>query len=127
MIAKTSPTACRETTPSRSRAPPECHRPMTGQPSASARSYATRIALQPASPIAPPWMVASEQNATDVRALDPADRGEHAGVVLRGDELDACPRRRACPSRVSGLRGSSALSTTTFAGSVAVTLMPTRS
>ncbi len=38
MIAKTSPTACSETTPSRSRAPPECHSPTTGTPSARARS-----------------------------------------------------------------------------------------
>ena len=37
MIAKTSPTACSETTPSRSRAPPECQSPITGQPSARAR------------------------------------------------------------------------------------------
>jgi len=38
MIANTSPTACSETTPSRSLAPPECQSPTTGTPSASARS-----------------------------------------------------------------------------------------
>ncbi len=125
MMAKTSPTACRETTPSRNRAPPECHRPMTGQPSARARSYATRIALQPASPIAPPWMVASEQNATDVA---PSIRPIAASIPESSSSVmsSTVPGSKSIPSRVSGLRGSSALSTTTF-GVVAATLMPARS
>ena len=38
MMAKTSPTACSDTTPSASRAPPECQRPTTGTCSSSARS-----------------------------------------------------------------------------------------
>ena len=38
MMWKISPTACSDRTPSASRAPPECHRPMTGTPSDSARS-----------------------------------------------------------------------------------------
>ncbi len=38
LVANTSPTACRDTTPSRRRAPPECHSPTIGQPCSSARS-----------------------------------------------------------------------------------------
>ena len=38
MAANTVPTACRLSTPSRSRAPPECHSPMTGAPGAIASS-----------------------------------------------------------------------------------------
>jgi hypothetical protein len=64
MIANTSPTAWSEPTPSRRRAPPECHRPTMGVPSARARSYAARMTLHPAVPIAPPCTVGSEQNAT---------------------------------------------------------------
>ena len=38
IAANTVPTACRLSTPSRSRAPPECHRPITGAPRAMASS-----------------------------------------------------------------------------------------
>ena len=38
MTANTVPTACRLSTPSRSRAPPECHSPITGAPRARASS-----------------------------------------------------------------------------------------
>ena len=64
MMANTSPTAWRLTTPSARRAPPECHRPMIGVPSARAMSYASTMALQPSTPMAPPWTRASEQNTT---------------------------------------------------------------
>ena len=49
--------------------------------------------------------VASEQNATTRRAVDRADRGEHAAVVVGGDQLAACPRRRAPASRWPGCGG----------------------
>src|SRR5690348_18061639 len=43
---KISPTACSDSTPSASRAPPECHRPMIGTRSVSARWYAATTTLQ---------------------------------------------------------------------------------
>ena len=79
MIAKTSPTACSETTPSRSRAPPECHSPTTGQPVGQRALVGgeDRPRSRPR-PSRRPGSSASEANATDRRAVDAADRGEHA-------------------------------------------------
>ena len=64
MAANTVPTACRLSTPSRSRAPPECHRPITGAPCAMASSCAATIAAQPAVLMAPPCTLGSLANAT---------------------------------------------------------------
>jgi hypothetical protein len=54
IAAKTCPTASSACTPSARRAPPECHRPITGQRSRSAVSMASTMWPQPSEPIAPP-------------------------------------------------------------------------
>ena len=65
--------------------------------------------LQPASPIAPPWMVASEQKATDVRALDAADarracRSRPPAVISSTvPGSNSCRSRRQRVARVVGL------------------------
>ncbi len=64
MAWKISPTACSDSTPSASRAPPECQMPRIGTRSCMARSYARTTTSQPCTPIAPPITVASEQKAT---------------------------------------------------------------
>ena len=61
---KIRPTACSDSTPSASRAPPECQMPRIGTRSAIARSYARTTTSQPWTPMAPPITVASEQKAT---------------------------------------------------------------
>ncbi len=61
MAANISPTPCIDSTPSASRAPPECHRPTTGHPMRSAASIAATMCVAPAAPSAPPMRVASVQ------------------------------------------------------------------
>ncbi len=80
--------------------------------------------MQPASPMAPPWMVASEQKATDVA---PSMRPIAASIPESSSSVmsSTVPGSNSWPSRVSGLRGSSALSTTTL-GDAAI-VMPARS
>ena len=57
---------------------------MTGTPVGERALRRRRtMTLQPPSPIAPPITVASEQNATTRRAVDRADRGEHAASRRR--------------------------------------------
>ena len=105
MMANTSPTACSDRTPSRSRAPPECHSPMTGQLSASARAYAARITLQPADPIAPPCTVGSDANAT---AGPPLIRPTPASIPLSSSAVMVVndPGSNRAAIRTLGLRGS---------------------
>ena len=66
IAAKTWPTASSATTPSASRAPPECHSPTTGTRSRTAVSIASTMCRQPSVPIAPPMRVASVANAIAV-------------------------------------------------------------
>ncbi len=63
IAAKTWPTASSASTPSASRAPPECHRPITGTRSRTAVSIASTMCRQPSMPIAPPIFCASVANA----------------------------------------------------------------
>ena len=109
MIAKTSPTACSETTPSRSRAPPECHRPMTGH-AVGQRALVggeDRPRSRPRPSRRPGWWRRSRTPRDGAPSIRPI-AGEHARVVLGGDAARACPGRRAPRAGVSGLRGSSA-------------------
>ena len=105
MIAKTSPTACSDRTPSRSRAPPECQSPITGQLSARARAYAARMTLQPADPMAPPWIDGSEANAT---ARVPSTRPAPASIPLSSSAVMMVnePGSNRAAIRTLGLRGS---------------------
>ncbi len=67
MAANTRPTPSIDSTPSASRAPPECHSPITGLPSRAARSMAATIRSQPPAPSAPPMTAASVQKASTDR------------------------------------------------------------
>jgi len=75
--------------------------------------------------MAPPWMVASEQNATEVapsiRPMAASMPESSSGVIS-----STVPGSNSCCSRPSGLRGSSALAATTF-GASAVVLTAARS
>ncbi len=61
MAANIRPAPSRDSTPSASRAPPECHSPMTGWPSRTAVSMASTMCRAPPRPRAPPITVASVQ------------------------------------------------------------------
>ena len=61
IAANTLPTPSIDSTPSASRAPPLCHTPSTGTPSATAVSMAVTMCPQPSAPIAPPSRVPSVQ------------------------------------------------------------------
>jgi hypothetical protein len=61
MAANIRPTPSIDSTPSASRAPPECHNPMTGQSSRTAASMASTMWRAPAAPREPPIRVASVQ------------------------------------------------------------------
>ena len=103
---KIRPTACSESTPSASRAPPECqspmigdlvgHRPVVGVDHDAAAHVAHRAAHHGG--------VGAERD--DRRAVDPADGGEHPGVVVGGDQLEGA-RVEQGRQPVAGLRGSS--------------------
>src|SRR5580700_8666500 len=67
IAANTMPTACRLSTPSSSRAPPECQSPMIGAPVSMARSYAATMISHPSMPMAPPCSRGSLANATTRR------------------------------------------------------------
>ena len=81
--ANTRATPSRAETPSRSRAPPECHTPTTGTPRTTARSVARGDRRgDDSSPSAPPCTVGSVANAsTGVPRTVPCDH-EHAVGVL---------------------------------------------
>ena len=106
MMAKTSPTACSDETPSRSRAPPECQRPTTGTPSASARSYAARIdlAARPC-PSRRPGPAGRRRSATtglpSTRPIA-ASMPESSSAVIGVHE----PPSKRASRRTRGLRGS---------------------
>ncbi len=102
---KIRPTACSESTPSASRAPPECQMPRIGTRSCIARSYARTTTSQPSTPIAPPITVGSEQKATTRQPLTVPDGGEHAGVVVGGDQLDRARVEQGCQPEVAGCAG----------------------
>ena len=119
IAANTRPTPSRLSTPSRNRAPPECHKPTIGTPSSSARSYAVTIAVQPAMPIAPPWIVGSHANAT---AAVPSIRPTPTSTPLSSSAVivSRVPSSNNAVSRARGERGSSAVSS----GEVVVTGCP---
>ena len=103
MAANTVPTACRLSTPSRSRAPPECHRPITGAPWARASSWAATIAAHPALPIAPPWTRGSLANAT--AAIPPIfPVAASAPLSSCGVSSRRVPGSNSAASRASGSR-----------------------
>ena len=115
MAWKIRPTACSESTPSASRAPPECQMPRIGTRSCIARSYARTTTSQPSTPMAPPITVASEQKATTRQPLTvptAASMPESSSGVISSTEPGSS---RAC-SRKCGLRGSCSRGTLTFAG-----------
>ena len=64
IAANTWPTASSASTPSASRAPPECHSPTTGTRSRTAVSIASTMCRQPSTPIAPPIFCGSDAYAT---------------------------------------------------------------
>ena len=99
------PTACRDSTPSASRAPPECHRPMIGDPVGQRPLVGVDddLAADLAHRAAHDGGVGAERD--DVGAVDLADGREHAAVVVGRDQLEACPRRRAPPAGGSGCAG----------------------
>ena len=85
---KIRPTACSESTPSASRAPPECQSPMIG--SAVGDRAVVGVDDDPAAHVAHraahDGRVGAERHHR--RAVDRADRGEHAGVVVGRDQLE---------------------------------------
>ena len=86
---KIRPTACSDSTPSASRAPPECHRPMIGTP--VGHRPVVGVDDDPAAEVA--HRAAHDggvgAEGDHAGAVDGADRGEHAGVVVGGDQLEA--------------------------------------
>ncbi len=101
----TRPTACSASTPSASRAPPECHSPMTGTRSRTARSIASTMCRQPSVPIAPPITVASVQKAT-AGAPSMVPRAPSTPLVSRGRSSRIVSASNSRASRSSGSRGS---------------------
>ena len=83
MIAKTRPTACSETTPSRSRAPPECQRPIDGHAVGQGAlvGHQDDLAAGLAHGAALDGGVGGERDRR--RAVDQAAAGQHAAVVAR--------------------------------------------
>ena len=81
IAANTRPTASSASTPSASRAPPECQRPTPGPARARAVSMASTMCRQPSAPIAPPIDGGVGAYAIDRGAVDRAARGEHAAAV----------------------------------------------
>ena len=105
MAAKMVPTACRLPTPSASRAPPECHRPMIGTPRRTASLYAVTMAAHPSSPEAPPWTRGSEANATaPVPSICPVPA--MAPVPVSGAISSRVPSSNRASSRTTGSRDS---------------------
>jgi hypothetical protein len=105
MAANTDPTASRESTPSRSRAPPECQIPKMGRLRRRALAYAATIRAQPARPSAPPWARASEQNTTagiPLMRTTPSSTPE-SSAGIRGRNVPGSARAAIRPA---GERGS---------------------
>ncbi len=86
---KIRPTACSDSTPSASRAPPECHRPMIGTRVGDGAMVG--VDDDPAADVAhrPAHDRRVGAEGDDAGAVDRADGGEHAGVVVGGDQLEA--------------------------------------
>ena len=113
MAWKIRPTACSDSTPSASRAPPECQMPRIGTRSRMARSYACTTTSQPCTPIAPPMTVASEQKATTREPLivpTAASMPESSSGVISSTE----PSSSSAARRWFGLRGSSSRGSFSF-------------
>ena len=88
MAWKIRPTACSDSTPSASRAPPECQMPRIGMRSRMARSYACTTTSQPCSAHGAAHDGGVGAEGDHAGAVDRADGGEHAGVVVGRDQLD---------------------------------------
>ena len=100
IAAKTWPTASSATTPSASRAPPECQRPITGTRSRTAVSIASTMCWQPSMPIAPPIRVASVANAiAGVPSTSP--RAHSTPESSRGASRRSVPRSNRARRRSS--------------------------
>jgi hypothetical protein len=90
IAAKTMPTPSRASTPSGSRAPPECHRPSTGTRSRTAMSIASTMWRHPSIPMAPPIFVPSVAYAiAGVPSISP--------FAHSTPELSRCIVRRSVP------------------------------
>ena len=107
IAANTWPTASSATTPSASRAPPECHSPMTGTRSRTAVSIESTTCRQPSVPMAPPIRVASVAKAiTAVPSTSP--RAASAPESSRGTSRRSVPASNSARRRASGSRWSTA-------------------
>src|SRR2546423_878601 len=100
------------TTPSASRAPPECQSPTTGTRSRTAVSIASTMCRQPSAPRAPPIRVPSVTYATTgVPSTSP--RAVSAPESSRGFSSRSVPWSNSERSRISGSRWSTAVSSAT--------------
>ncbi|GFJ92302.1 hypothetical protein Prum_059440 [Phytohabitans rumicis] len=103
IAANTWPTASSATTPSASRAPPECHRPSTGTRSRTAASIASTTWRQPSLPIAPPIRAPSLAYATaGVPSISPRAQStpeSSRGIISRSEPASKRPRSRSSGSR----------------------------